>query len=363
MDRIAVLTSGGDAPGMNAALRAIAKAGAAQGVDVVGVEHGYDGLVEGRARPLTVRAGGRFATVDALDVAGGFGGTLLGSVRSARFRTPEGRAQAATWMRAEGLGGLIVVGGNGSLAGAHAFYEDTGVPVVGVPASIDNDIGCTSTALGVDTALNTILEAADRISDTARAHRRAFVMEVMGRQCGYLAMAAAVAASADGVLYPEAYDPASDIVAIVERAILRVFDTGTDQRRALIIKAEGVSYPTTRLVREVAPRVAAVLPGVEVRGVVLGHLVRGGAPSFQDRMIAARMGFAAVAALLEGHHDVMIAWRPHRPVGATIPSDLSVRRVDLAQVLTETASLLDGSAEVTRRRVAMMEAVEGVMPL
>ena len=200
MKSLAILTSGGDSPGMNAAIRAVVKVAAAKGLRVVGVEQGYEGLIDGGFRELTRASqdsAGRVPTAE-IDAMAGAGGTMLGSARSARFREPDGRAQAAHNLR--GIDGLIVIGGNGSLTGAHLLSQEHGATrVVGIPASIDNDVGCTSTAIGVDTALNTIVQSCDRISDTARAHRRAFVVEVMGRQCGYLAMASAVAAGADAV--------------------------------------------------------------------------------------------------------------------------------------------------------------------
>src|SRR5882672_10937989 len=216
MKKLGVLTSGGDSPGMNSALRAVAKLGAARGAQVLGVLEGYEGLMDGRFRELTraVEGGALGADLE-LDQAGGQGGTLIGSARSMRFMKPEGRAQAAKAMKEHGLEGLIVIGGNGSLTGAHLLAIEHGVKVMGIPASIDNDIGCTATALGVDTALNTIIEATDRISDTARAHKRAFVVEVMGRQCGYLAMASAIAAGADAVLYREAGKSEEEIVQSV----------------------------------------------------------------------------------------------------------------------------------------------------
>jgi 6-phosphofructokinase 1 len=359
--RLAVLTSGGDAPGMNAAIRVVVKTAAAAGAEVLGVERGYEGLMDGRLRSLTELAGGRLRSADELDVAASQGGTVLGSVRSARFMTQDGRASAARTLADNGVGGLVVIGGNGSLAGAHALATEHPVAVVGIPASIDNDLGATSTAIGVDTALNTILEACDRISDTARAHRRAFVVEVMGRRCGYLAMASAIAAGADAVLFPEQPPPDDEIVARTEAAIRAVFDRGGDARRALVIKAEGVEFPTTRLVRELAARMEVDLPGVDVRAVVLGHVVRGGAPSFQDRMVAARLGRAAAQLLLSGGTDRMVAWRPERLAGHAETDDSSVTHVSLEQVLLETDALLDGTAATTRRRVAMMQAVEGVM--
>jgi 6-phosphofructokinase 1 len=360
MKKLAVLTSGGDSPGMNAALRAIAKLCAARGVQVFGVLEGYEGLMDGRLRELTRPLDGGLGADLELDHAGAQGGTLIGSARSMRFMKPEGRAQAAAKMKEHGLEGLIVIGGNGSLTGAHALATEHGVKVMGIPASIDNDIGCSATALGVDTALNTIIEATDRISDTARAHKRAFVVEVMGRQCGYLAMGSAIAAAADAVLYREAGKSEAQIVDSVCEVIKRGFARG--KRRVLIIKAEGVQVPTQRLVQLAEEKLGGELGGAEIRATVLGHVVRGGNPTYQDRLVAGRLGLAAVEGLLKGHTDEMCAWQPPIP-GGTTTQDSSVQRFPLEVVLRETAALIDGSSPVTKKRLQLMEHAAGVLPL
>jgi 6-phosphofructokinase 1 len=364
---IAVLTSGGDAPGMNAAVRAIAKVAASKGIGVVGITGGYTGLLAGATRPLTREIaegpGDGVGTVVVpqpdVDAIGSVGGTILGSAREPRFLTAQGRAPALAELAR--YAGLVVIGGNGSLAGAHALATEGTVPVVGLPASIDNDVGCTSSAIGVDTALNTIVEACDKISDTARAHRRVFVVEVMGRDCGYLAMAGAIAVGADAVLFREQGRDEEQIVESAARAIRRAFAAGRGKQRALILKAEGVSVPCTKLVRLVEERLAADIPGLEVRATVLGHLVRGGNPTFQDRMIAGRLGLAAVAAVLDGATDIMLGWQG--PPGGTPTGDPAVARYPLAEVLMQSAALVDGTSPVTKRRVQMMELVEGVLGL
>jgi len=362
MKTIAVLTSGGDSPGMNAAIRALVKVAAAKSFRVVGAEQGYDGLVAGNFRELTRPApgGGRSIPVAEIDAIGSLGGTVLGSALSARFREPEGMAQAARHL--EGMDGLIVIGGNGSLAGAHALSPRCGATkVIGIPASIDNDIGCTSTAIGVDSALNTIVQSCDRISDTARAHRRAFVVEVMGRQCGYLAMASAVAAGANAVLFREQGRTQAQLIEALAALIRRAFEQ-RDKRRVLIIKAEGVEIPCLELVRRLEEQLGSSVPGIEIRGTVLGHLVRGGSPTYQDRMVAGRLAFAAVQCIAEGCSDEMTAWNPTSPNGKPT-ADPAVFRFPLEQVLSETERLIDGTSPVTRRRVQMMEMVEGVLPL
>jgi 6-phosphofructokinase 1 len=343
---------------MNSVLRSVAKVCAAQGVQLVGVLDGYEGLIAGRFEPLTAREAPFMPRAD-LELAGGIGGTVLGSARSKRFLTGEGRAKALRSLA--GVDGLIVVGGNGSLTGAHLLATEHGVRVIGIPASIDNDIGCTATALGVDTALNTIVEACDKVSDTARAHKRAFVVEVMGRQCGYLAMASAVAAGADGVLFREQDRTEAQLVEALAQVIRRAYAV-PNKRRVLIIKAEGVEVPCTRLVREVEERLEADQLGIGVRAVVLGHLVRGGCPSFQDRMVAGRFGMAAVMALLAGQTDQMVGWGGTAGGGGRT-QDPMVRLFPLSRVLEETQAMIDGTSPVTRWRVEMLRQLEGVLPL
>ncbi len=363
MKTLAVLTSGGDSPGMNAALRAMVKVSAARGVRVLGVRDGYDGLIDGATRELTVPAAhsvGGLAASHEVDLFGNEGGTLLGSARCARFREASHRATAADRLRA--LDGLVVIGGNGSLTGAHLLAKECATPIIGIPASIDNDIGCTSTALGVDTALNTIVESCDRIGDTARSHRRAFVIEVMGRQSGYLAMASAIAAGADAVLLREQGRTEDQIVEAVAAKIRDSFSADRDRRRVLIVKAEGVEVPCTRLVRRVEERLSAELHGVEIRATVLGHLVRGGRPTYQDRMIAGRLALGAVEAALAGITDQMMAWMP--PVPGCIPTgDPAVFRVTLEEMLRETEALLDGTSPVTRWRMKMLDSLENTLGL
>ena len=360
MKRIAVLTSGGDSPGMNAAIRAVVKLAAAKGVHVLGSLDGYEGLIDGKFRELTHPLDKGLGADLELDFAGGMGGTVLGTARSARFREASGRKAAVEQLLARQIDGLVVIGGNGSLTGAHLLSTEYGVKVMGIPGSIDNDIGCTSTALGVDTALNTIVEACDKISDTARAHRRAFVVEVMGRSCGYLAMASSIAAGADAALIREQGKSEEQLVQDVAGVVRSGYARG--KRRVLVIKAEGVQVPTTRLVRLVEEALAKEIAGVEIRATVLGHVVRGGNPSYMDRMVAGRFGLAAVEALLLGATDEMVGWQP--PVKGGIPTaDASVQRFSLERVLVETDALIDGSSPVTQRRLQMMEKAAGVLPI
>jgi 6-phosphofructokinase 1 len=356
--RIGILTSGGDAPGMNTAIRAATLIAAQRGVEVLGVEHGYEGLIERRWRPLTRRGRSGLLPTHEVDVCGHLGGSILGSARCKAFYEPAGRARAAEALRE--IDGLLVIGGNGSLAGAHRLVEEHGATIIGIPASIDNDIGCTASAIGVDTALNTIVDACDRISDTARAHRRAFVVEVMGRQSGYLCMASAIAAGADAALFREDGRDEDAIVASCAEIVRRGFAGDRGKQRVLIIKAEGVEMPCTKLVRRLTELLEPELPDVSVRATVLGHLVRGGSPSFLDRMIASRFALAAVSALIAGETDRMVAWQSPLE-GGERTSDRNVTKWPLATVLEETERLLDGSSPVTRQRVAMMQAAAGVL--
>ena len=349
MKKIAILTSGGDAPGMNAVLRGVVKLGARRGAQIYGVLRGFEGLIEGDMRPLYPRD---------VDIIGGMGGSELGCRRSQAFLTESGREAAA--QNLEGFDGLIVVGGNGSMKGAAVFGAFSGIPVIGVPASIDNDIGCTSAAIGVDTALNTIVEACDRISDTARSHKRVFVLEVMGRDCGYLAQAGAVAAGADAVLFREQGGTRDETFATLERIINDGFSDERGKKQILILKAEGVAIPTADLTLELQKMVDKTHPEVTVRSVVLGYLVRGGIPSYRDRMIGGRFGVAALEAILAGSTSKMVAWRPFGGVGEKTV-DPTVKLVALDEVLAETSRLLDGSSAVTMRRVTMMEGYAGVL--
>jgi 6-phosphofructokinase 1 len=349
--KIGVLTSGGDAPGMNAAIRTVVVAGVARGHEVLGVRRGYAGLLEADAPRLSL---------DEVDGIARFGGTVLGSARSPLFATEEGQAQAEAQIRALGLDALVVIGGNGSLTGAHRLSLRGACLVIGVPASIDNDIGHTRFAIGVDTAINTIVEACDRISDTARAHRRAFIVEVMGRHCGFLAMRAGIAADADAILHGEEGLSEDELVLDLSEVLRKCFAPGRNKTRALIIKAEGVKVATSRLAERLQAVLDAELPDVDLRVTVLGHVVRGGSPSAMDRVIAQRLAFAAVLASEAGEDDEMVSWDPFFAPGRATP-DSSVRLVPLPEVLEETARLLDGSSPIVKKRIALLKQVREIL--
>jgi len=284
MKRIGVLTSGGDAPGMNAAIRAAVRCGTSLGFSLFGIERGYAGLVGGEIIPLDNRSVGGIIER---------GGTILRSARSQAFRTQEGQQQALAAIGEHALDGLIVIGGNGSLRGAQ-WLSDHNVPTVGIPASIDNDIPGSTMAIGVDSALNTVVDCLDRLRDTAIAHARAFVVEVMGRESGYIALMGGLAGGAEIILLPEMPESLQDIERKVQSGML------LGKSHSIIVVAEGFR-PTDALsstsssAREICNHLDT-LGTVESRLTILGHLQRGGSPSAFDRILASRLGEAAVQA-------------------------------------------------------------------
>ena len=355
--RLALLTSGGDSPGMNAAIRVVVKAGIARGFEVLGIHRGFAGLLEKDVEEMHLPSVGGISR---------FGGTILGSARIPFFKTPEGQSKARESIKALKLDALIIIGGNGSLAGAHALADGHPCAILGIPASIDNDVGHTDLCIGADTAVNTIVQACDRISDTARAHKRAFIVEVMGRKSGYLAMRSGIAADADAILFAErpfadAAPPSEDELVEKLREVLRhSFSEERDKKRVLIIKSEGVKVPTSRLVERLQIHLEEDAPGVEIRETILGHVVRGGSPSAIDRVMAQRLALAAVLGFEKGLHDVMLAWDSPGERGEST-EDPSVRAIPLREVLEETERLLDGSSPVTRQRVTMLTRVADLM--
>ena len=352
MPILAILTSGGDAPGMNAAIRAATKTACAHGWRVIGIEDGYNGLIEGRFIDLNPN------NVDEIQREGG---TVLRSARSRAFRTTEGRSKAARNLI--GVDCLLVIGGNGSLTGAMIFGKEHNIRVIGIPASIDNDIACTSMSIGVDTALNTIVEACDRISDTARSHRRAFIVEVMGRECGYLAMAAAIASSADAVLFREQGKSEEQLIAELRQVIRHSYSASRNKKRVLIIKAEGVEVSTASLAAKLEETMQEDSGGATLRYTILGHVVRGGRPSHFDRIMGSRLGYTAFHAAQQGRDQIMLCWRSEDATSTPSGIDRSVQYISLHHMLNETARVLDGTHPVTRARVEVISKVQGVLPL
>lgn len=364
--RIGILTSGGDAPGMNAAIRAVTVVALALGHEPIGVRHGYRGLINGELEPLDPTQ-----VTDALRR----GGTILQSARCAEFHEPGVRATARAVLTDAEVEGLIVIGGNGSLTGALHLSDpeeagDWPVRVVAIPASIDNDIALTSMSIGVDTAMNTIVEACDKIADTASAHDRVFLVEVMGRECGYLAMTSAIASGADMVLFPEADRTEEQLVDAVVEAVLAVRSRGGSQK-VIAIKAEGIDTPSDRLKELVDTRLQRTtdqpLVDIETRVTVLGHVVRGGRPSAFDRLLGSRMGNVAVRSLIDGRHRQMVAWQPPLDaadgVGERSAHDPYCYLMPLDVVLDATRELLDGQSPLARWRATIFDDLQDVFLL
>ncbi len=289
MQRIAVLTSGGDAPGMNAALRGVVRSADAAGVEVLGVRDGYRGLHRGWMEPIDARAVSGILHI---------GGTILGTARSHTFRSVEGRQDALKMMDEHVVDGLVVVGGDGSLRGADLLAQEGDVPVIGIPGTIDNDLAGTDFTIGFDTAVNTALEAIDRIRDTASSHHRLFFIEVMGRNAGWIATYAGIAGGATAALVPE---QDTDVDALRER-VKDSFDMG--KRFCLVVVAEGEPGGARGVAAQIFPDDGDV--ELDHRVTSLGHMQRGGAPTMRDRVLGARLGDAAVTALLDGCTRVMV---------------------------------------------------------
>jgi len=288
MNRIAVLTSGGDAPGMNAAIRAVVRAGCDKEMKMFGVRDGYEGLIAGNLLRLRER-----------DVGGviQLGGTFLGSARSKEFKTPEGRERALRNLQELTIDALVVIGGNGTQAGAYELSK-LGFPVIGIASTIDNDLYGSDITLGVDTATNIALEAIDRLKVTASSHRRAVLVEVMGRKCGYLALICGIAGGAETIVIPEVEMKGDDVA----RAILEAYRRG--KNHALVVVAEGATSNATELTKFLAEH--RDLLGFDLRTTILGHVQRGGVPSSSDRILAARFGIAAIDQIALGNHGILV---------------------------------------------------------
>jgi len=315
-----VLTSGGDAPGMNAAIRAVVRMGLGRGLRVYGAYHGFDGLIDGEVEELTsLHVGGIISR----------GGTFLRSARSERFRTVEGQRKAAETLCSFGCEGLVVIGGDGSLRGAHELHANTGVAVMGIPGSIDNDVPRTVASVGFDTAVNTALDAIDRIRDTAYSHERVFVVEVMGRKNGFIALEAGLAGGAEAVLIPEM---PFDLQNIADSLVA---GHAKGKRSSIIVVAEGAARATDvtdYLIQKT---------GYEVRYLVLGHMQRGGNPTSFDRVLATRFGAKAVECLAAGDVDHMVGLQNDRVGSVPLEQVLSeerqveARKLLLAEVMAQ----------------------------
>ena len=291
MQRIAILTSGGDAPGMNAAVRAATRAALARGWQVCGVHNGYAGLIADTIEPLQAR-----------DVGGIIqrGGTVLGSARSPEFATEAGRAQALANLKRRGIEALIVIGGNGSQTGAHVLAQ-AGFAVVGVASTVDNDLLGSDVTIGVDTAVNITVEAIDRLRTTGSSHKRAFLVETMGRNCGYIALMAGIAGGAEVIAIPECEVEPHDVAERLRAAYQR------GKSHALVVVAEGAKHGAQAMMQHIAEHREAL--GFALRVTTLGHVVRGGIPTAADRVLATRLGAAAVDQLARGQPNVLVGLR------------------------------------------------------
>lgn len=299
--KIAVMTSGGDAPGMNAAIRSVVRACAYYRTECVGIYRGYQGMIEGDFITMTARSVNNIIHK---------GGTILKSARSKEFRTEEGRKKAYENLKEHGIEGLVVIGGDGSFTGGVVFNKEYGFPVIGIPGTIDNDINGTSHTLGYDTALNTAMEAIDKIRDTASSHNRLFFVEVMGRDAGFIALNAGVGAGAEEILIPEE-----------DLGLERMLESLKKSRRSgksssIVVVAEGDK--SGKNVYELADYVEENMPEYEVRVSVLGHMQRGGSPSCFDRVLASRLGVKAVELLIDNKSNLMVGLRDNEVVATDL---------------------------------------------
>lgn len=321
MKRIGVFTSGGDSPGMNACLRAVVRTGLHRGIEVVGIYRGYEGMMEGE-----------FKVMDSHSVSNilHLGGTILRSARSERFRTVSGRKQAYQQLQNAGIEGLVAIGGDGTFSGAHVFYEEHGLPIVGCPGTIDNDLLGTDYTIGYDTAINTAMAAIDNIKDTANSHERLFFIEVMGRDAGFIALSAGIATGAEAVLIPESKTDINEVMAQLNRH----FDNKKTSN--IVIVAEGDDAGGAF---EIAEQVKARNSHFDIRVSVLGHIQRGGRPTCMERVRASRMGMEAVRALLSGKCDIMIG-QVHREIIHTPFAMATKHHQELNPTLLEIVEIL-----------------------
>ena len=284
---VGILTSGGDAPGMNAAIRAVTRAGIYAGMRVYGIYRGYQGLIEDNIEEFKAQSVSSII---------GRGGTILKTARSMEFKTPEGRQKAYDNLKKHGIDALVVIGGDGSITGASFFAKEYDLPIVALPGTIDNDLDGTDMTIGYDTAMNTIMECVDKIRDTATSHQRLFFVEVMGRYAGFLAVNSAIATGCEDAIVPEFATQYDQLKSLVENGFRK------SKSSAIVLVTENPDGGANAL----AERVKQEFPQYDTRVSILGHLQRGGSPTAADRILASRTGFAAIQALLEGQRNVMI---------------------------------------------------------
>ena len=287
MKKIAVYTSGGDAPGMNACIRAVVRGAMYHGVEVFGIRRGYNGMIAGDIIPMDSKSVSNIIQR---------GGTILKSARSKEFFTKEGRKKGYDQLKAFGIEGIVAIGGNGTFTGAEIFYNEFGIPTVGAPGTIDNDLYGTDFTIGYDTAVNTALEAIDKIRDTADSHDRVFFIEVMGRDSGYIAIDCGIAGGAEFVMVPEILTPVDSVVETLNNGWSR------SKSSSIVVVAEGDEEGHAS---EVGEKIRAAMPQLDIRVTTLGHIQRGGNPTASDRILASRLGLGALEGLLEGRKNVM----------------------------------------------------------
>ena len=317
---IGVLTSGGDAPGMNAAIRSVTRAAIFNGIKVKAIYHGYKGLITGEIC--------EFQTQDVSNIIQ-HGGTILKSARCQEFRTAEGRQQAFDTIQREGIDALVVIGGDGTLTGARVMAQEFNLPIISLPGTIDNDLWGTDATIGYDTALNTIMECVDKIRDTASSHERLFFVEVMGRDAGFLALNAAIASGSEAAVIPERETSVAQLDELINNGFRK------SKNSSIVIVAEGGGGA-----QAMADRIHSQYPNYDIRVSILGHLQRGGSPTATDRILASRMGVAAIEALIDEQRSVMIGVQNdqivHVPFSKAIKEDKQVNedKINVLQVLS-----------------------------
>lgn len=304
---VGILTSGGDAPGMNAAIRSVTRSAICNGFKVKGIYRGYDGLINDEIK--------RFTTENVSNIIQ-TGGTILRTARSKEFETAAGRKKAFETLKKEAIDALVVIGGNGSLTGAMIFAEEYDIPCIGLPGTIDNDLYGTDSTIGYDTTLNTITQCVDKIRDTATSHERIFFVEVMGRDAGFLAQNSAIAAGAEAAIIPEDSTGSDQLIKFMERGIRK------SKKSCIVIVSEspkcGAMYYANRVNKE--------YPNFDVRVSILGHLQRGGTPSARDRILASRVGVGAIEAIVQGQRNVMVGVRNNEVVYVPFVDAVSKRK-------------------------------------
>lgn len=323
ISKIALVCSGGDAPGMNAGIRAVVRSGIYHGLDVIAVKNGFEGIINGDFTEM------KSSSVSNIIQRGG---TVLKTARSERFRTAEGRKLAYEQLQSIGVDGVVVIGGNGSLTGASEFSSSYDMPWIGIPKTIDNDLYGTDFSIGYDTAINTAMQAIDKIRDTADSHNRLFFVEVMGRDAGFIAMRTGIATGAEAILVPEAHTDISYLIDMLEK------DWKRKKTSMIVVVAEGDDAGGAF---EIAKKVKEKFNHYDTRVSVLGHLQRGGSPSCMDRVLASRLGVAAVDALLRGKKNIMVGLIHDRiaytPLEKAVKQPLDVNK-NLLQILEILAS-------------------------